>query len=190
MELPSTARRQLSAMRQEEGESLEDFADRIMLKAGEGFHGVPEDTLQSLATDAFLKGCRDRNVAYAAAERKPETLQQAVVDMRDAAANLRTFSRATVSARQVTFVTDSEDEARGRSESRRSRRESVDSKLLSEEQTALFQFMMERFIKIEKVGRILQWVEGNRHSRDCHQGQGLHRQQRDLEMVSVIIVDR
>ena len=152
MELPSTARRQLSAMRQEEGESLEDFADRIMLKAGEGFHGVPEDTLQSLATDAYLKGCRDRNAAYAAAERKPETLQQAVVDMRDAAANLRTFSRATVSARQVTFATDSEDEGRGRSESRRSQRESLDSKLLSEEQMALIQFMMERFTK-DREGR-------------------------------------
>ena len=39
LELPSTARRQLVAMRQEEGESLEDFADRVMLKIGEGYPG-------------------------------------------------------------------------------------------------------------------------------------------------------
>ena len=98
MELPSTARRQLSAMRQEEGEALEDFADRIILKAGKGFQRVPEETLQSLATEAFLRGCKDRNAAYAASERKPETLQQAVVEMRDAAANVRAFGRTTVIA--------------------------------------------------------------------------------------------
>ena len=73
MELPSTARRELSAMRQEEGEALEDFADRIILKVGEGFLGVPEETLQSLATEAFLRGCKDRNAASAVprGNRKP-----------------------------------------------------------------------------------------------------------------------
>ena len=110
MELPSTARQQLSAMRQEEGEALENFADRIILKAGKGFRGVPEETLQSLATEAFLRGCKHRNAANAASERKPETLQQAVVEMRDTAANLRAFGRNTVIARQVTFASDTREE--------------------------------------------------------------------------------
>ena len=104
-ELPATARRQLSSMKQEEGDTLEDFADRVIGKTGEGYLGVPEETLQVLATEAFLRGCRDRNAAYAASERKPETLCKAVEEMRDAAANLKAFNRGSLTARQVTFVT-------------------------------------------------------------------------------------
>ena len=119
LELPSTARRQLAAMRQEEGESLEDFEDRVMLKTGEGYPGVPEETLQSLATEAFLRGCRDRNAAYATSERKPENLHVAVIEMRDAAANLKAFNRVSVSARQVRFADTEVEEERGREKTRK-----------------------------------------------------------------------
>ena len=73
-------------------------------KTGEGYLGMPEETLQVLATEAFFRGCRDRNAAYAASERKPETLCKPVVEMRDAAANLKAFNRGSLTARQVPFV--------------------------------------------------------------------------------------
>ena len=91
LELPATARRQLQSMRQEESETLDDFADRILGKAAEGYPEVPDDTLQILATENFLRGCKDKSAAYAAAERKPETLYEAMSEVRDAAANLRIF---------------------------------------------------------------------------------------------------
>ena len=59
---PTIARSHLQSMRQEEAESLEDFADRVLVKAGEGYPEIPDDTLQSLAVDNFLRGCRDRGL--------------------------------------------------------------------------------------------------------------------------------
>ena len=144
-ELPATARRQLSSMKQEEGETLEDFADRVMGKTGEGYLGVSEDTLQVLATEAFLRGCRDKNAAYAASERRPETLCKAVEEMRDVAANIKAFNRGSLMARQVTFV-DSEDEQRSSRDGRKSRRDQ-DSNILSAEQMALVKYMTEVFAK-------------------------------------------
>ena len=78
MELPATARRYLQSMRQEEAESLDDFADRVLVKVAEGYPEVPDDTLQILATENFLRGCKDKSAAYAAAERKPNDLQMAM----------------------------------------------------------------------------------------------------------------
>ena len=104
MELPATARRYLQSMRQEEDESLDDFADRVLVKVAEGYPEVPDDTLQILATENFLRGCKDRSAAYAAAERKPDDLQMAMQEVRDAAANMKIFGRSGgMSARQVTF---------------------------------------------------------------------------------------
>ena len=91
-------------MRQVEGETLEDFADRVLVKAFEGYPDVPDDSLQVLATESFLRGCRDRSAAYAAAERKPECVHDALQEVRDSAANLRVFGRSFASTRQVTFA--------------------------------------------------------------------------------------
>ena len=142
LELPSTARRQLVAMRQEEGESLEDFADCVMLKTGEGYPGVPEETLQSLATAAFLRGCRDRNAAYATSERKPENLHVAVMEMRDAAANLKAFNRVGVSARQVRFADSDGEEERGREKSRKQYEDKKVS-IAGEDPVAVMKYLVE-----------------------------------------------
>lgn len=117
LEVPSTARRQLVSMRQEETETLEDFADRVLCKATEGYPEVTDDCLQDLAKDHFLKGCKDKAAGYATAERKPGNLYEALEDIRDASANLKVFGRPSVSARQVTFA-DSGDERHRPEESR------------------------------------------------------------------------
>ena len=94
MELPATARHYLQSMRQEEAESLDDFADRVLVKVAEGYQEVPDDTLQILATENFLSGCKDKSAAYATAERKPDDLQTTMQEVRDAAANLKIFGRS------------------------------------------------------------------------------------------------
>ena len=103
LELPSTARRQLGVLRQNEGESLEDFADRVMLKGGEGYPEVPEEVLQELVTEHFLRGCKDQRAAYAAAEKGPETIYEALQEMRDSMANLQMFGKSCLVTRQVQF---------------------------------------------------------------------------------------
>ena len=52
-ELPGTARRQLNTMRQEEQESLEDYADRVLGKVSEAYPNVEEDVAQALGTESF-----------------------------------------------------------------------------------------------------------------------------------------
>ena len=130
MELPATARRYLQSMRQEEAESLDDFADRVLVKVAEGYPELPDDTLQILATENFLRGCKDRSAAYTAAERKPDDLQTAMEEVRDAAANLKIFGRSGgMSARQVTFQEVEEKKLEG----------------LTSEQKALVGFLKELF---------------------------------------------
>ena len=106
VEPPPTARRQFNALRQEEGETVEEYADRVLLKAYEGYPGVDDEVVETLAVEGFLRGCRDRGAAYAAAEHKPATLHEALQEMRDAAANLKVFGRNNTlgTARQVTFA--------------------------------------------------------------------------------------
>ena len=108
-ELPSTARQQLGSIRQEENESIEEFADRVLVKAMEAFHEVKSRVLPEMATDSSLRSCRDKYAAYAASEKKPENLHQAIQEVRDSITNLRVFGRVCLSTRQVTFESDVEE---------------------------------------------------------------------------------
>ena len=67
---------------------------------------MEDDVVETLAVESFLRGCKDKNAAYSAAEHKPTSLHGALMEMRDAAANLKVFGRSTTMAamRQVTFA--------------------------------------------------------------------------------------
>ena len=80
MEHPTSARQQLSYLRQEEGETLEDYADKVT-KVSEAYPGIDEEMEQDLAKEAFLRGCHHRSAAYAAAEKDPVTLQEALEEV-------------------------------------------------------------------------------------------------------------
>lgn len=106
------ARRQLDTFRQEEGEALEDFADRVLAKAYVAYPTVDDVTIQELAVDNFLRSCKDKSAAYAAAERAPKDLSAALEALREAKANLKIFGKntGTSSVRQVSFAeSDSPD---------------------------------------------------------------------------------
>ena len=72
-------------MRQEEGESLEDYADKVFTKVAEAYPGTDEEMEQDLAKEAFLRGCHHRSAAYAAAEKDPVTLQEALEEVQNSA---------------------------------------------------------------------------------------------------------
>ena len=63
MEHPTSARRQLSYLRQEEGESLEDYADKVLTKVAEAYPGIDDEMEQDLAKEAFLRGCHHCSAA-------------------------------------------------------------------------------------------------------------------------------
>ena len=109
VEQPMTARRQLMSLNQEIGESLEDFGDRVLAKATEGWKGnVDESSVQLLAKECFLRGCRDKNAALQASQWNPVTLSEAMKEVRMASANMEAFGRKNppVATRGVSFKED------------------------------------------------------------------------------------
>jgi hypothetical protein len=74
---PTTVRRKLQDLQQVEKETLEEYAERAQKLATDGFLGVPMEMVDTIAVDAFLKGCRDKNAALAAMNSKPTTLEEA-----------------------------------------------------------------------------------------------------------------
>ena len=52
---PVTARRQLQYVRQQDNESLEDFAHKVYVLALDGYEKCEDDALEDIATEAFLR---------------------------------------------------------------------------------------------------------------------------------------
>ena len=102
-----TRRAELSTVRQEEGENMERFGDRVYTLTNQAYLFLINDPtlLQSLAVLAFLKGLRDRNAAQVAMKfRKPKSIQEAVVTITHTQGASRIFgNRGVPTARQVSF---------------------------------------------------------------------------------------
>ena len=150
-ELPRTARRQLSTMRQEEGESYEDFADRVLVKAWEAIPDVDEGVIQAFATENFLRGCRDRSAACSVADKNPESVGEALQMVQESMANFKMFGRPSAMVRQVSFV-DSDENA---SKPSRSTQRSPSGGLSADQESAL-QVLVEMMAKINAGGKSMQ----------------------------------
>ena len=103
-EHPTSARRELNCLQQHEEESLEDFADIVLVKVSEAYPGIGHELEQDIAKEVFLRGCQNRNAAYAAAEKDPTTLQNALEKVKTSAMNWKVFGKGSVSTRHVRFV--------------------------------------------------------------------------------------
>ena len=77
-ESPSAMRRQLLDARQELGESLVEFAERIQHLAQRAIPGISSQALDPLAVDCFLQGCQEKAAAVLAMERQPQTVPKAL----------------------------------------------------------------------------------------------------------------
>ncbi|CAC5400387.1 unnamed protein product [Mytilus coruscus] len=65
-------------VRQFVDESIEEFAERIQELATDGYLNTPENVVDTIAVDAFLKGCIDKKAALFAMEKDPNTMDQAL----------------------------------------------------------------------------------------------------------------
>ena len=132
-EHPITARRQLNYLQQQEGESLGDYADRVFTKVAEAYPGADEELEQDLAKEAFLRGCRNKSAVYAAAEKYPETLQDALEEVQHSEVNLTAFGRGSMATRRVSFTGQEEKDRDAYSSSDEERRlEKLVAKLMKE----------------------------------------------------------
>lgn len=146
-EIPVTARRQLSTMKQEEQELLEDFADRVLIKVTEAYPSVSDKTAQTLGVEGFLSGCRDRVAAGKAAEHKPVSMQKALQCVKDAKANMKQFGRPSLQVRQVTFADQDADAGHDRNA-----RAAMERGRLTKEQENTLAFMTQMMAKMTTSG--------------------------------------
>jgi hypothetical protein len=64
-------------MRQQESEPLEEFSQRIYFMALDGFDKGNSEVVDQIATEAFLRGCRDKEAARSVIEKDPSSITQA-----------------------------------------------------------------------------------------------------------------
>ena len=94
-------------MRQQENETLEEFSQRIYFMALDGFEkGIPE-VVDQKTTEAFLRGCRDKEAGRSVLEKDPSSITQAVKMVKTCIANQRAIFGVRTSHsyahRQVSF---------------------------------------------------------------------------------------
>ena len=100
---PSTSRRQLSYVKQEENEDLDDYAERVHQLVIDGFPGVDKVNIQILAMDAFLKGCNNKFAALVASGTKLRSLQHAVRKVKGSIHDQKSIGKPQYQVRQVNF---------------------------------------------------------------------------------------
>ena len=92
---PTTVRRQIGELRQRKNESLEAFADRARELALDGYPEATEAILETVAADAFLTGCTNKEAVFQALQQRPETISKALELVREATHNHRAVYGAT-----------------------------------------------------------------------------------------------
>jgi hypothetical protein len=93
-EVPPLACRQLLFTKQHEKGSVDKFAQRVYFLVLDGYESCEGNVLDEIATDIFLRGCRDKEAAIKAMDREPLTLQKAVKYVRTAIANQHALYRS------------------------------------------------------------------------------------------------
>lgn len=96
------SRRELGFVHQGESEDVEEFAERVHRLAIDGHPGVDSQNVQSIAVDAFFRGCRDKLPAMIVMASKPRSLSQAVSRLNEAIQDQKVLGKHHV-VRQVKF---------------------------------------------------------------------------------------
>ena len=109
---PATVRKQMYCAKQLVEESLEEFSDRVLQLAQEGYPHAGRAMLQDIAVDVFIRGLSDRRLAELVIEQDPKTVEKALQYAKRSMYNMRSLgSKSILSGRQVSF--DSSDKTAG-----------------------------------------------------------------------------
>ena len=86
---PIAARQNLHIIKQTEDECIEAFLQRVMTVATEGYGMADSHTLQHVAAEAFLRGCRHKEAATIVLNEGPSNIQSACQRLKTLVANKR-----------------------------------------------------------------------------------------------------
>ncbi len=104
---PRTARKELSSIKQVEGETIEDFSQKVSSMAMDGYKTMDQHSLTELSVEAFLRGLSDKQAARHVLEKNPTNMCQALQLVKEYQANNKAiFGTTTVKSfqqRNVTF---------------------------------------------------------------------------------------
>ena len=114
-DLPHIIRRQLQDIKQDPDDSIEEFADKVQEMTTDGYPDTPDNCRQTVAIDAFLRGCQNKQAALTAMDKNPLTLDDAIQHMKSAITNQRLILGAKkTEVKRVKFETcDEESEEEG-----------------------------------------------------------------------------
>ena len=104
IEPPSASRRQLSYVKQEESEEIDDFAERVHQLVIDGYAGIDDQNIEILAVDAFLRGCNNKLAALMTAGQRCTTLHRAVRRTKENINDQKAIGKPTFLVRQVSFT--------------------------------------------------------------------------------------
>ena len=109
-DLPHIVRRQLQDVRHDTGETLEEFEERVRDMAVDGYPNMSDVCIQTVAVDAFLKGCNNKQAALTAMDKNPTTLDEARQHLKSAITNQKLILGAKKSEiKRVTFQNETSD---------------------------------------------------------------------------------
>ena len=112
-EPPSAMRHQLLDARQELGESLVEFAERIQRLVQRPLPGISSQAIAPFAVDCFLRGCQEKVAAGLAMERQPQTVPKALQILKHILdSHQAIYGPKSVSFRQLKQVADREPRLR------------------------------------------------------------------------------
>ncbi|MCG8034644.1 MAG: hypothetical protein JAZ03_21075 [Candidatus Thiodiazotropha taylori] len=105
---PVAARQRLHLMKQSEDEGLEVYLQRVLTTAMDGFSTADNNTIQHLATESFLRGCRDKEAAALVINEGPHTIQEACQKLKTVVANRKAIFGTKVSFQERVFTVEEE----------------------------------------------------------------------------------
>lgn len=106
----SAARAQLQYVRQKDNETIEEFAERVQFLTMDGYYRSNDDIIDQIGTEAFLRGCQEKEAARIVIEKTPRSINEALKWVKSSLARQRAiygtrraYSPKPYSQRQVTF---------------------------------------------------------------------------------------
>ncbi|CAC5401507.1 unnamed protein product [Mytilus coruscus] len=83
----SAARRQLQYIRQLDGETIEEYAERVHFLTMDGYYRSKNDIIDQIGNEAFLRGCQEKEAARIVIEKNPRTINEALKWIKSSLAN-------------------------------------------------------------------------------------------------------
>ena len=108
-EPPVAARQSLHVMKQSDDESLETYLQRVLTVAMNGYKTCDNNTIQQLATEQFLRGCKHKEAAALVINEAPQTVQEACRKVKTVLANHKAIFGNKVSFKENAFTAQEEN---------------------------------------------------------------------------------